>query len=322
MTIESPLSFFNIIGLIFATIMLSILTSSVIYLLKRMWRKKKSKLIWTPISSVDRRSNLSYDEFVREYASVGKPVILTNVVKNWEASTKWTMDFFRSEYGSAVGQVLDCATLTESPMTIADYLSYMNLKERDKLLCLERLLIQDYPQLRDDYKVPVYFPDLYDRIPEKLRKKYNLEPGHILIGHKNTSIGLHCDSHHMNAWIAVISGKKQVILFSPDQQGFLYSDKQVDAFNPDLERFPLYKNAKPVECTLNQGEIIYIPPDWSHHVKNIEDSITLQHNSVDHWNSELVFQSFVEMSPIKGHLLPLIIEFPWIGRSLFAIGLL
>ncbi|MBC1236340.1 MULTISPECIES: cupin-like domain-containing protein [Nostoc] len=321
MTIESPLSFSKIIGLIFATIMLSILTSSVIYLLKRMWRKKKSKLIWTPISSVDRRSNLSYDEFVREYASIGKPVIITDVVKNWKCSTKWTVDFFRSEYGSAVGQVLDCDTLTKSSMTIADYLDYMTLKERDKLLCLERLLIQDYPELREDYKIPVYFPDLLERIPEKLRRKYKLEPGHVLIGHKDTSIGLHCDSGHENAWVAVISGKKRAVLFSPDQQDFLY-DGEVDTFNPDLERFPLYKNANPVECTLNQGEIIYIPPDWWHHVKNIEEAITLQRNSVDQWNSELVFQSFIEADGIKGHLVPLIIEFPWLGSFLFAIGLL
>lgn len=321
MTIQSLLSFSNIIGLIFATITLSVVISLVIYLLKRMWRKKKSKLVWTPISSVDRRSNLSYEEFVREYASVGKPAIITDAMKDWKASTKWTVDFFRSEYGSAVGQVLDCATQTISAMTIGDYLDYMTLKERDKLLCLDRLLIRDYPELREDYKVPAYFPNLFERIPEKLRKKYKLEPGHLLIGHKNTSIGLHYDSHHENAWVALISGKKRIVLFSPDQQDFLY-DGKVDAFNPDLERFPLYKNANPVECTLNQGEIIYIPPDWWHHVKNIEDTITLQHNSIDKWNSELVFQSFVEVNPSKGHLFPLILEFPWLGRTLFAIGLL
>lgn len=88
MTIQSLLSFSNIIKLIFATITLSVVISLVIYLLKRMWRKKKSKLVWTPISSVDRRSNLSYEEFVREYASVGKPAIITDAMKDWKASTK------------------------------------------------------------------------------------------------------------------------------------------------------------------------------------------------------------------------------------------
>ncbi|MDF5719758.1 MAG: cupin-like domain-containing protein [Rhizonema sp. PD37] len=320
MTIQSPFTFFNIIGFIFTTITLSIVTSLVIYLLKRMWYQKKSKLVWTPISSVDRRNNLSYEEFVSEYASIGKPVIITDAIKDWKASTKWTVDFFRSEYGSAVGQVFDCATQTTSVTTIADYLDYMTLEERDKLLCLERLVIRYHPELQEDYNVPMYFQDVFGRIPQEIRTKYAYDKGHILIGHKDTSIGLHCDSGHFSAWIAVISGKKRVVLLSPDQQDFLY-DGEVDAFNPDLEKFPLYANAKPIECTLNEGEIINIPPDWWHHVKNTEDSITLQHNWADKWNSEVVFQSYFEEN-LKYHLIPLMIDFPWLGKALFTIGLI
>ncbi|MGJ5628679.1 cupin-like domain-containing protein [Nostoc sp. CALU 1950] len=318
MTIQSSFFFPNIMELIFALITLTVVISLVMYL---TLHKKRSKLIWTPISSIDRRSNLSYDEFVREYASVGKPVIITDAMKDWKASTKWTMDFFRTEYGSSVGQVMDCATLTKSPMTIADYLDYMTLKERDKLLCLERLVIENRLDLRQDYKAPIYFLDILEKIPQEVRNKYKYYPGHILIGHKDTSIGLHYDSHHLNAWIAVISGKKRVVLLSPDQGDFVY-DGEVDTFNPDLEKFPLYANAKPIEFILNQGEIINIPPDWWHHVKNIEDSITLQHHWADKWNSEIVFQSYIEDSPKVGYLIPLMINFPWLGNALFAIGFL
>ncbi|MBN4003653.1 hypothetical protein [Nostoc sp. LPT] len=58
------------------------------YLLKRILLKNQRKLIWTPIDYIERRSNLSYEEFVKEYASIGKPVIITDIVKNWKASAK------------------------------------------------------------------------------------------------------------------------------------------------------------------------------------------------------------------------------------------
>ena len=94
----------------------------VIYLLKRMWHKQRYKPVWTTISFVDRRSNLSHDEFIREYASVGKPVIITDIVKNWKASAKWTLDFFRSEYVSSKVSVKDCKSKTHVDMILANYI--------------------------------------------------------------------------------------------------------------------------------------------------------------------------------------------------------
>lgn len=288
---------------------------------------KKSKLIWTPVDSVERRSNLSYEEFVREYASVGKPVIITDAIKNWKASTKWTIDFFRSEYGSITDLVLDYKPetsdkeLTYVSMTVADYIDYMTNGVRDKLLYLSRFPICNHPELWEDYEEPIYFNNWYRKLPLEIRKKYYDNACAILIGQKDTSIGLHYDSEHDTAWVAVISGSKQVVLLSPDQEKYLY-DGHVDCFNPDLEKFPLYANAKPVECILNQGEIIHIPPDWWHQIKNLEDTITLITNTINEWNYELVCQGFLERDPIKGHLFPLIMKFPFLGKALMAVGLL
>ncbi|MHC5613929.1 MAG: hypothetical protein ACYTXA_23775 [Nostoc sp.] len=44
--------------------------------------------------------------------------------------------------------------------------------------------------------------------------------------------------------------------------------------------------------------------------------------NVNECNSELVFQSFLEQSPIKGYLILLILEFPWLSRFMLAVGLL
>ena len=229
----------------------------------------KCKLIWTPVDSVERRSNLSYEEFVREYASVGKPVIITDAMKNWKALTKWTMDFFKSEYGSVKAFAMDYKAETSMKdrmseqtyveISIADYIDVITSSASDKLLYLSEFHIGDHPELWEDCEDPIYFNNWYKKIPLTLFQKYINHSYDIHIGQKNTSVGLHYDSYHDTAWVAVISGQKQVVLLSPDQEKYLYKG-QVDCFNPDLEKFPLYANAKPVECIINQGEMLYIPP--------------------------------------------------------------
>ena len=288
---------------------------------------KKSKLIWTPVDSVERRSNLSYQEFVREYASVGKPVIITDATKNWKALKKWSMDFFKSEYGSAKVYITSYKTGTKVndrtyvSKSVSDYIDIRTSSTCDQLFYLSAFHIGNHPELWEDCEEPIYLNNWYRKLPLEIFQKYLNDTYDILIGQKDTSVGLHCDGRHDQAWVAVISGRKQVVLLSPDQGKYVY-EGQVDCFNPDLQKYPLYANAKPVECIINQGEMLYIPSDWWHHLKNLEDTIGLSLNTINEWSYELVRESCLEIEPIKGHLFPLIVKFPFIGRVLLAIGLL
>lgn len=291
---------------------------------------EKSKLVWTPVDSVDRRSNLSYEEFVREYASVGKPVIITDVVKNWKASTKWNLDFFRSNYGSVKVEVQDYNpegeftryTRTYKSMKIADYIDYMTGEAGDKLLYLTGLCVCNHLALLQDYEEPIYFNNWFKKLPLKFIKKYYPDSYSILIGPKDTSVGLHYDMRHDTGWISMISGRKQVFLFQPDQEKYLYGGR-VNCFSPNLEKFPLFAKAKPVEFILNQGELLHIPPNWWHQLKNIEDTISLVFSTLNEWDYELFYNFFIlENAPVKGRLFPLLLKFPWLGRVLISSGLI
>ncbi|MEH2296105.1 cupin-like domain-containing protein [Nostoc sp.] len=318
---QLPISFYGI-KLIVVTIILIVVTRLLIYLLKKTWRKTQCKLAWMPISVVERRSNLSYDEFVREYASVGKPVIITDVIKDWKAMKKWTLDFFRSEFGSIEYAVKEDNTKNEGVMSIADYIDYITAGNSNRRLYMANFgIVSDYPELLKDYNDPIYFPNWLQRLPKKLLRKYDFDYPDIFIGHKGTSIGLHQDHYYGSAWLGMIKGRKQIVLFTPDQKEFLY-DGKIDVLKPDLEKFPLYAKTNPVEVILETGEILYIPSGWWHHVKNIEVSIAIGSYLLNEWNSEIVFQSVFERSPIKGHLFPLVLEFPWLGKALFALGII
>jgi Cupin-like domain len=323
-TLHSLIFWFPIILasiLVTFTLILIILMSA--YFIKRILLKNKRKLIWTPISSIERRSNLSYDEFLKEYASIGKPVIITDVIKNWKASTKWTIDFFRDKYGSVkTDGVRDRNSGTNISMTIRDYMDYLEAGETDKSLYLIDFPQFDHPELYEDCEVPIYCNNLLENLPEKLLNKYGFHQYIFLfMGRKESSIGLHVDEFYTQAWLGVIYGRKRFILIPPDQEKFVY-DGKIDVFNPDLEKFPLYANAKLVEFILNPGEIIYIPSMWWHQAENLDNTIALGFNTVNEWNLEMVLYAANEANPIIGNILGLLLEFPWLGRVVVASRLL
>lgn len=47
---------------------------------------------WTHNESIERRSNLSIEEFEKEYNSQNKPVIITDILQNWPCQKLWTFD--------------------------------------------------------------------------------------------------------------------------------------------------------------------------------------------------------------------------------------
>lgn len=80
-----------------------------------------------------------------------------------------------------------------------------------------------------------------------------------------------------------IYGSKQIILFCPEDSKYLYpyestllsNTSQVDPISPNLEKFPEFSLTTPYKCLLNEGEMLYIPLKWWHHVIAIEKSFSV-----------------------------------------------
>src|ERR1700739_4192245 len=51
---------------------------------------------------VDRRSQLTFEQFVHEYRDPGNPVILTDAISDWPALRKWSPEFFKEHYGATL----------------------------------------------------------------------------------------------------------------------------------------------------------------------------------------------------------------------------
>jgi ribosomal protein L16 Arg81 hydroxylase len=99
----------------------------------------------------------------------------------------------------------------------------------------------------------------------------------IFIGPKGAVTPLHHDIWDTHAWLAQLVGRKRWIMFPPDQRHLRYG-YQVQPDQPDLEGFPRFQQATPLECTIGPGDVIFVPSRWAHWVVSLDPTISLTHN--------------------------------------------
>lgn len=202
-------------------------------------------------------------------------------MKTWKAFTSWTPSFFASNYSAVEITVRRCRDISNScRMRLGDYLTYMASTRDDDPYYLSGWKFEfDIPELVGDYLAPEYFNSWHTRFPPGLRPCWRW----LFIGGTNTGTRMHLDVMMTSAWNGVISGRKRWLLYSPDQQELVYEGR-VDAFNPDLDRHPLLRDAKPLECTQEPGDILFTPSGWWHQVVNEKPCISITENFINETN--------------------------------------
>jgi len=93
-------------------------------------------------------------------------------------------------------------------------------------------------------------------------------------------------------FMVVVFGRKDLILFSPDQETNVYAEEtaptwsedrsvplvllaKVDPEKPDVTRFPAFRQDAAHPCRLDDGDALYIPGGWFHHVRSSEPTLTI-----------------------------------------------
>merc|ERR1711934_160689 len=103
----------------------------------------------------------------------------------------------------------------------------------------------------------------------------------------------------------VFTGRKKWKLFPPGQDHLLYVKKDVmsgfplqcpkynspiDAFAPDLARYPAFKHAHALECTQRRGEIMIIPTGWFHQAYNDEETMAVSSQVIGERSSPIAME--------------------------------
>lgn len=230
---------------------------------------------------IDRRDALSCDEFVEQYAMLGKPVVLTGLMQDWEAARLWNFEYFKRRHGD-VTIAARCSDDYERTITmpLAAYIDSLGNPHMHFYL-KDWVFEDDIPDLLAQYRVPRHFVNWTRRLPDKWQPKWRW----LYIGPASSASHLHVDFLLTSAWNALFVGSKRWLVYSPDQAQHMYRGA-VDAFCPDLGRFPLFTHARGHMHVQRPGEIMYMPATWWHAVRNEEPSLALSENFINAVNAK------------------------------------
>jgi hypothetical protein len=91
---------------------------------------------------------------------------------------------------------------------------------------------------------------------------------------------LHYDASHN--FVVQIFGSKKWTIFPKVERRFLYLPSielghfsPINLDNPDLQKYPLYQKANPIEFILNPGDLLFLPSRWPHYVRGVDFTISL-----------------------------------------------
>jgi len=229
----------------------------------------KAPLTTSKPITVDRRSNLSYEEFKQEYLLPRKPVIITDATAAWKAST-WTPQFFRDRYPGKI------VNTDQGEMRMEDFIDSITDNSG-----------KPGPFLREQ-PVKDVFPDLVDHVqPTPSYVKPNWLGGNYLVGSVTRRLNreshievnfcgrrifpyLHIDDLGVHAFITQHYGDKEIVIYPPDQEQWLYRkpgsrfSEIVDVDHPDLEKYPLFAKATATRVVVKAGESAFMPAGWWH----------------------------------------------------------
>ncbi len=249
---------------------------------KRDWilaNYRKLNRMHPKAAEVERRHKLSRDEFLTEYYSPNRPVIITGMMDDWPAMRKWSLDYFSERLGER--EVEAQMGRNSSPNYEVQSDQFMRRIRFGEFV--ER--VRNAGETNDFYltanndsynrKALVELWDDIVQIPEYLRDD---QPGGFFwMGPAGTITPFHHDL--TNNFMAQVIGRKRVRIAPswdlPLMNNFQHCFSQVDGRTlPPLTQ-PAFEQPQILDCILHAGEILFLPIGCLHFVHGLEITVTV-----------------------------------------------
>lgn len=239
-------------------------------------------------TGIDRHDwrTLGKEAFRSQYLLPLRPVILTGAIDHWEATGKWTPDFFRQHYAART------VTIDDKEWLLGELLDRIDSSTpRNPAPYLRNELIARWPrELRADI-TPMpdcTQPNWLENWAFPSRDPLTFVELYIGGGGAKFPV-LHYDNLHTHAFLMQLYGEKEYFALAPDQTAFVYPREGTasnqstidDVEHPDPERFPLFSQASGVRFNLRPGETLFVPAGWWHTARIISTSITVSINGAN-----------------------------------------
>lgn len=83
----------------------------------------------------------------------------------------------------------------------------------------------------------------------------------------------------------------------------------VDILKPDYDRFPKFKDARALNCTINEGDVLFMPSFWWHEVQSYPSEKEQRNVAVNFWYEPFLTKEFpcatckMDVNPFYRHML-------------------
>lgn len=229
------------------------------------------------LSEIDRVVTISKEDFFQNYVKKQKPVVIETLTSDWPAYEKWKLEYIREVAGEKMVPLYDDRPVSHkdgfneahASMKMKDYINLM-LREPTNYRIFLYNLMQEVPVLQNDFKWPYLGIRLVKQLPM------------LFFGGENSKVFMHYDIDYSNILHFHFHGKKQCILFPPSETPYLYkvphaliSREDIDFDHPDFEKWPALQKANGLICTLNHGEMLYMPEGYWHYMKYVTPGFSM-----------------------------------------------
>jgi hypothetical protein len=248
---------------------------------RRLLGRVEARLRGSPTPSplaVDRRENLSPEEFRAEYFRRGRPVIFSGAAASWPCVREWSLDALADREGDRDVLLVDAPGLTAREAKAGfEFLPLRDLVRNirgagGKYLRFSPLL-HESPELAQAIDLPWL---------ERMRGGSTFaRTYYMFVGGPGQRTLLHNDQP-CNLYVQV-AGEKKWTLFLPQESSLLYPESNNTAYvksrvtlqSPDTEAHPLFRHAQRLEARLRPGDVLYVPPFVWHEVENLSETIAV-----------------------------------------------
>jgi hypothetical protein len=226
---------------------------------------------------IERRKDLSIEEFNNHYRKRGIPVVMEGVANNWDCVKNWSFEYFKKLHGN------DIIALTG--YQLKDIYETTTLGEViDNIRSGGSKYYRFYPLL---VRHPEHIKDFdYKWLLERKNPLTWFESWQVFMGGKDTVTNIHSENQ-CNLYVQAVGEKKWVLypnyytmVLDPNPVRNVYrnpgtkSEKgPFDPFAPDYTNYPEYQYIDRYETILKPGDVLFNPCFSWHTVKNNSDSI-------------------------------------------------
>ncbi|CAL9109602.1 lysine-specific demethylase JMJ30 isoform X1 [Musa acuminata AAA Group] len=228
---------------------------------------------------VEKQSSLSLETFIYDYFLRDSPVIISGCIDHWPAMTRWKdIEYLKRVAGDRtvpieVGKNYLCSEWKQELITFSQFLERIQSTNCPANLpyLAQHPVFDQIRELRDDIMIPDYC----------FAGGGELRSLNAWFGPLGTVTPLHHDPHH-NLFAQVV-GRKYIRLYPasasenlyPHAESMLSNSSQVDLDNIDYQEFPKVEGLDFIDCVLEEGEMLYIPPKWWHYVRSLSTSFSV-----------------------------------------------